>query len=357
LNVKAENLAEVFEVSAEAMTEGALEEAAKEVPKKGLVVLDGSHRSVDVLNALVTLWKASPREVSVYLGERTSAPVARRLLNYGYMVVQERPSVELGVADGVLVKGIPGAAAEDVLVVGEACFDPAYGFRGSATALCEAFGLAGDAIKRWDGVPASGLDAAPAWFAARVAEEMGNPLCVEYIRGKGGISAAFSGAPAEAHASAVKFLNERRSFAARKAKLLVVSPGGSEFDSTLHDSFMALGNCADVMEEDAEVLLLAEAAAGLGSNALRAYVDTGAKPEGLGHLSGYEDLMFMKWIKGRARVHVVSTLPRTIVEKKLGFGCHASAKQAFEEVESRHGWRLKATVVKDACLIRLRTSQ
>jgi hypothetical protein len=44
------------------------------------------------------------------------------------------------------------------------------------------------------------------------------------------------------------------------------------------------------------------------------------------------------------------------VEKRLGLLPHASAKNAFEDIEARHGWKLKATMVKDASLTSLRAA-
>jgi hypothetical protein len=356
INAKAENLGEVFEAPGRSLAEESLQDALKAVPRKSFAILDGSNVAVDLLNRLAALWQASPKDIFVHGGGRWSPSARKRLAHYGYSVSADKPSVELGVVDGVLVRSLP-RFKEDSLVLAEASFDPVYGTRGAAAAMGEALGLGVEAVKRWKGEPAAATETDPAWFAGRLAEELGNPSCLEYVRAKRGISSINVGPSSEAHSKSVQQLNESRLLSAARSRLLVVSPGGADADSTLHSSLMALCNQAAAVGDDAEVVLVAEALEGLGSEALRALCDMNIRPESLVHVDGYEDIALLKWLKSNLKLHIISTLPQTLVEKRLGLLPHASAKNAFEDIESRHGWKLKATMIKDGSLTSLRAAQ
>ncbi len=240
------------------------------------------------------------------------------------------------------------------MVLAEASLDPMYGVRGAASALVDALGLGVEATGRWKGEPAPAADTDAGWFAGRVAEELGNPFCVEYLRSKKGIAELNAGSYSEVHPKSASFLSQTRVFPAAKSRLLVVSPGGGDADSTLHSSLLGLCDQAAAVGDEAEVVLVAEMLEGLGSKALRTLCDLTVRPESLSHVDGYEDIVMLKWLKANLKLHVVSTLPRTIVEKRLGLSAPPAAKNAFEEIEARHGWKLKATMVKDASLTSVR---
>jgi len=354
INAKAENLGEVVEAPAQGLAEEAVQEKLGAIPKREYVVMDGSNYSIDLLNRLLSVWHTDPKDVKVHVGGRWSPSARKRLTHFGYSLTEERPSVELGVVDGVLVRTLAGLRGGGPMVIAEAAFDPIYGVRGGASAIVEALGLGMEAIGRWKGEPAPAADTDPGWFAGRVTEEAGNPFCLEYVRSRRGFAELSSGAYPEAHAKSVGLLTRTRVFSAAKSRLMVVSPGGGDADSTLHLSLTALCNQAAAVGEEAEAILVAEAMEGLGSPALRAFCDMTVRPESLSHVEGYEDMIILKWLRSRLKLHLVSTLPRTIVEKRLGLSAPSSAKNAFEEVEARHGWKLKATMVKDASLTVLR---
>jgi len=357
LNVKAENLGSVVEAPTDAMSEQAMQDLVQGIPKKSFVLTDGTNSSLDVLNRLVSSWQVAPKDVVVFTGERATGAALKRLAHFGYTIASDRPSADLGVVDGVLVRALPRMQDDDSLLICEARIDPVYGFRGAPSALTEALGLGPEAVKRWRGEPSPCQDTDPGWFAGRVAEEVKCPHVLEYVRSNGGMEDAFVGDFAQAHGQAVKLLTEKRQVDAGKSRLLVISPGGEGFDLTLHSSLAALGNYGEALGEDPEVVLLAEMAEGLGSAALRVLCDTGVRPESLSHYDGYEDVMLLKWFKSKAKLHVVSTLPRAILERRLGLSSPASLKQAVEDVEMRHGWKLKATIVKGGLLTAPRRAQ
>jgi hypothetical protein len=354
INAKAENLGDVIEAPGEGMVEEAIQGKLKEISRRKSVVLDGSNSSLDLLNRLVAAWQVEPKEVTVFAGGKWGSSARKRAAHYGYAVTEEKPSVELGVVDGVLVRSLPGLQTDHSMVISEAAFDPVYGVRGSASALAEALGLGPEAVRRWKGNPSPAAETDPGWFAGRLTEEVGDPFCLEYVRSKKGLAALFVGPCAEVRRRSTETLNQTRVFSAPRSRLLVVSPGGADADSTLHSSLAALCDQAAVVGEEAEAILVAEAGEGLGSQALRTMCDMNVRPDSLSHLSGYEDILMLKWLKSKLKLHVVSTLPRTIVERRLGLLAPASVKNAFEDIEARHGWKLKATVVKDASLTLLR---
>jgi hypothetical protein len=357
INAKAENLGEVLEAPGQALVEESLQEMLKAVPRKSFVVLDGSNMAVDLLNRLAALWQVPPKDISVYGGGRWSPSAKKRLAHYGYSVSADKPTVELGVVDGVLIRSLPRLRQDDSLVLAEASFDPIYGARGAAAVMGEALGLGAEAVKRWKGEPAAASQTDPGWFAGRLAEELGNPSCLEYIRSKRGFAVINVGSCSDVHSTSVQQLRVSRLLSAAKSRLLVVSPGGGDADSTLHSSLLALCNQAAAVGDDAEVMLVAEAMEGLGSEALRSLCDMNVRPESLVHVDGYEDVIMLKWLKSNMKLHLISTLPRTLVERRLGLLPQASAKGAFEDIESRHGWKLKATMIKDGLMTSLRAAQ
>jgi hypothetical protein len=356
INAKAENLGDVVEAPPHVLGDQAVLEQIKGLPRKGFVLLDGSNSSVDVLNLVASVWQAPPKEVTVSGRGPWSPGVLKRLERFGYSVSVEAPEAELGVVDGVLVRSLAKLRPDDSLVISEGAFDPVFGFRGAPVAVTRALGLGVEAVRRWKGEPASGKDTDPGWFAGRVASEVGDVLSLEYVRGRKGLAALNLGSCSEAHSRSAKFLGDNDMFTISKSRFFMVSPGGGEGDPTLHSALLALLNQMEALGEDAEAVLIAEALEGLGSAALRSLCDMDVRQESLSHVEGYEDVLMLKWIKANLKLHMVSTLPRTIVEKRLGLIGHQSAKQAFEEVESRHGGKLKATVVKDASITALKTA-
>ncbi len=108
INAKAENLGEVIEAPAQGLGEEAVQEKLKEVPKKDFVVIDGSNSSIDILNRLTSVWQVDPKEIRVRVGGKWLPSAKKRVTHFGYSLSEEKPSVELGVVDGVLVRSIPG---------------------------------------------------------------------------------------------------------------------------------------------------------------------------------------------------------------------------------------------------------
>lgn len=254
--------------------------------------------------------------------------------------------VPVSIVDGAQVKVSQTIAKRNLILVSSVGFDPLYGFRGSTTALLEFSDeqLKYEAIKRESElIPRPGKETSAGWFLNRIVEELKEINGIEIVPGKDGFSKIFYGKIDAIHKRAVEELLKNSSKnVEKKIGLAIVSPGEEIKCSNLNSALNSLWNIMYACEEGASIVVLAEALDGLGSEALKKYVYTGFKLEsvlGKAYIEGLESLYYLLQARQKYDLGVVTTLPKTFVEKKLGLKSFQSGNAAIgylvEQAENR----------------------
>jgi hypothetical protein len=216
--------------------------------------------------------------------------------------------------------------------------------------------LAARLLRLEGGVPEALLEELPG-RAARgeelvraLAEEIKGFEVVELVEGASGVQGAFRGNPPEVLAKARELLE--RSNVVRleaRARAIVASSGGHPWDRDMCEGLVALWNLRDAVEQGASIILLCEAAEGLGSRAWEAVLLAGMRPRG--YYRGAEHSLLLRDISSRASITLVSALPEALV-RRLGLSPAPSLSAALR----RLGPRARMHIVPNAGCTVLRAS-
>ncbi len=249
---------------------------------------------------------------------------------------------DLGVVDGQRVLA-PAEAQNGMLVIAEVGFDVLYGYKGPWSVICDTFGLRGEVWKRKEEKVTPGEEDGWSWFAEEVMKST-DAQTVAYIMGANGPSRIYAG-PAEGAGPSLKPHLMRKEL--RQCRFLIVSAGGRPYDDTLSSTLKAACNHYSVLAKDGELVVLGEAGKGLGSKPLEMLFEGMRVPSS--YIEGMEDLSCIELLKERGNLSLVTALPEAML-KGLDLKAYRSVSKVFEEVESRHGWRMKATVIHHGAL-------
>jgi len=205
--------------------------------------------------------------------------------------------------------------------------DPLYGYSSvGARLLRQEGGVPEGALERLERGPS--LQAAPAEEAARaLAEALQGLEVVEVVEGGAGPLGAFRGGALEAYLQARRLLHEAAFFTVDvRPRMVLASCGGHPWDRDAFEGLAALWNFAGALEQGAQVVLLCEAAEGLGSPAWEEALLSG--PPARGYFKGAEHMALLRWLSGRATVILVSALPEALA-RRLGLRSARSLSDAL----------------------------
>jgi len=237
------------------------------------------------------------------------------------------------IIDGVLVK-IP-ENIEKTVTVCSVRLDPVYGFTGPHSILAQLTDLQDEFLKRKE----ADLANDPSMnFAARILEET-NPSAICYFGGS--TQRVLTGSATEVFKRIQNTFLEK-AVKPKKHKFIVASAGGCPYDDTLSDALISAYNLLPHMDNDCEVILAAECKNGLGDEGLRRLT--------LGLSSSSMATQILGKIKKQAHLSLVSSLPSTIISS-LGISGYTSLSEAFEFIESRNSWKLKAWIPKETATL------
>jgi hypothetical protein len=333
INIRAENLGEVLRPVDKPMTDELINSELQKVEAPDVVLHDGNEGSAKIVEKLNTTWAGMGKVVEL-------VKVGDEDFNL-FRPDSGQNGEELTLVDGSMVKVPASIVKSSVLAVAESRFDPVFGYTGAHVLILKAAGLMHEALKRWDRRLAPGSDADPGWFAMRVASGLPSLKVLSFVEADGGPAFITQGRVEDAFGSTKEYLNTMRRKECAPTRLMLLGCGGGGCDNTLSNSLFVAANHLEVMDENSELILVAECSGGLGSQYLRNMVDGLGPPRG----TGGPDEIILRQLTDKGEVHLVSTLPRSIVERRLRMKAHSSLREAFESIQSRHAWRLKATVV------------
>ncbi|MCP8304785.1 MAG: hypothetical protein H3Z50_04885 [archaeon] len=363
VDIKAENLAEVLKPDIQRLDDGVLYEVLDSVEIEGgsmILLSDITNATLKVLTSLIELQIEKGRSQKDFMitAPKDRLNMVKRALEAKLIDVTSmgEPVEDAGIVDGFRVK-VPRAFFEHRrIIISEVSFDPLFGFGGGPTSLIKAidFRLIAEAFKRrLDDNPKPGLDTNAAWFASRVAEEVGEFLSIEVLNRSGEVSELFLGNMVDVHSKASKKLYESSKRVLHKpARAMLVGLGDPLRSLTLSSSIRSLWNVLGGLDKDGIVALLAECSEGLGSEAFKLYTTDRLKLDEFikrgGYAEGLEDLIYLKTALQTYTVILTSTLPNYYSEIKLGLRTAKKASDALNYILHDLGTRTKLYVIPDA---------
>ncbi|MDD9809658.1 MAG: transcriptional regulator [Thaumarchaeota archaeon] len=335
LDIRAENLGDTVSAGGEAMAPealgerlGALGEAPREVVMLNATAATGA--AVGALRALCESRSAPPPRV---LAERGEMGRARAV------VPGETEVAELEA----------GRDPRGMAFLAEAEVDGLFGTCTVAARLLRRAGgeemRAAYAARDGDS-PLPGPGTPPLEVARAHASSLG-ATAIEVVGGGRGVAEVAVGDPAE---TARVALSAGRALECASAnRSVILCPGNAHSGATLSRALHSLWACARAVPEGGLAVLLAECSGGLGSEALRRFVEGRMTVERTrrppAYMDGMEDLLYLAGARERVAVAIVSTLPG-LYARRLWMSPLDSAKLALEHVLKK-GPRQKVAVVAD----------
>ena len=348
LDIKAENLEKNIDSGGGNLEDAALsEKLASGLDMSGpteLAVLHNTRSTQKVISALHTIC------------EQGSLPFPRIMADKGIL-----GPVRSGLPEGSEASELGDAdlSSPNLVFVGEMELDGLFGFETISTRLVRRFGqenMLTAYAKRRDNLPAPGQPTQSAAEAKRFVDGF-EITGIEILANSKGIVDVSVGHPKDTMGLSRSFEPVAVSDDTGQHRAMIISTGKDASNGTLDASLRSLWNCYAGIRSGGLAVLLAECGTGLGSEALRRFVEGRLGAAGLKnparYVDGMEDLLYLTEIQKTLQVGVVSVLPELYV-KKLGMIPLGGVNHALGHVLKTWGPRQKAVVVSDGARVLLR---
>ncbi|MEM2785797.1 MAG: transcriptional regulator [Candidatus Nitrosotenuis sp.] len=245
----------------------------------------------------------------------------------------------------------------NLVFVGEMEFDGLFGFDTVATKLLRRFGkeqMLSAYEKRTSNMPHSGTKTQ----SLEVAKDFANSFeisAIEIVANQKGVVDLMVGHPSNTISISQTLASFTKTM--EKHRTLLISTGKYTSNDTLAKSLNSLWNCYSVIKDDGLALLLGECKAGVGSEAIRQYIEGRMSTERLQkpakYVEGMEDLLYLTEVQKKLQIGIVSILPEFYI-KKLNMKLFDGVKETLEYVLKHQGARQKISIVPDGARILLR---
>ncbi len=252
-------------------------------------------------------------------------------------------------------EGIEGANP-DLVFVGEMEFDGLFGFDAVSTKLLRRFGKDQMLMayeKRQGNLPIPGKETQSMQTAKSFTDSF-EISAIEIVASPKGIADISVGHPS-------KTLGISKTLATfvqkiDKHRTLLISTGKDSSNYTLGKSLNSIWNCHSAIRDDGLALLLCECKGGIGSEAIRQYIEGRMSTDRLQkpakYVEGMEDLLYLTEIQKKIQIGLVSVLPEFYL-KKLNLIPFDGVKETLDHVLKVQGGRQKVSIVPDGSRILL----
>lgn len=347
MDIKAENLGQNIDSEGKNLGDSELSEkllSGLDLSKPmDLVVLHDSKNTRKVISTLYALCEQKSLPFPKILADR-------RILNL----------VKSGLPEGSTISEFGDANLSDsnLVFTSEIEMDGLFGFETISTRLVRQFGrenMLTAYAKRRGNLPAPGQPTESIAEARKFVDSF-EITGVEVVANSGGIVDISVGHPA-------KTMDASRSFETvavrdtERQKSVIISTGKDASNDTLGRSLSSLWNCHGGVKAGGLAVLLAECGGGLGSDAVRQFIEGRLGADGLKnptrYVDGMEALLYLAEVQKIFQVGLVSVLPDLYV-KKLDMVPLNGAKYALEHILKTQGPRQKVSVVSDGARVLLR---
>lgn len=252
-------------------------------------------------------------------------------------------------------EGMEGANP-DLVFVSEMEFDGLFGFETVCTRLLRRFGkdqMLTAYEKRQGNLPNPGQQTQSIQHAKDFANSF-DISSIEIVAHGGGISDISIGHPSNTMSICKTLGSFSKSI--EKHRTLLISTGKDASNDTLGRSLGSLWNCYRALRDEGLAVLLGECKAGVGSEAIRQFIEGRMSVERLQkpakYVDGMEDLLYLSEIQKKIRVGLVSILPELYL-KKLNIVSFDGVNETLEYILKSQGARQKISIVPDGARILL----
>lgn len=339
LDIKSENLGTVFETDTNPILEEKLDEILSDVSGT-LVILQNTPSVLQLISHIHSMC------------ERISSPFPT-ILSDKYMI----PSLKEGLPEGCRVDSFQGTDSPDtnMVFVSEIMPDGLFGYESTCTRLLRQFGedvMLKAYNKRVADTPSPNHNTSSYQIAQKFADKF-EIQSIDILGGRGGIENLHVGHPAS---SEIRHLASHRIQQGTHTFSTVVGSVGDAFaGSTLSRSLSSLWNVWLALRSGGRAVLLAECGMGLGSEALRQYIEGRLTSDHLRHpsqyVSGMEELLFLESINDKIDITLVSALPQ-MYESPLKMNFARMSQHVINDIVKNNP-RHKITIIPDASRISL----
>jgi hypothetical protein len=244
----------------------------------------------------------------------------------------------------------------NLIFVGEMEFDGLFGFDTVSTKLLRRFGkdqMLSAYEKRQGNLPNPGKDI-PAIDVAKGFANTFDISAIEIVANQKGIADIAIGHPSNTAMISKTMATFAKSI--EKHRTLLISTGKDASNDTLGKSLNSLWNCYSAIRDEGLAILLGECRAGIGSEAIRQYIEGRMSIERLQkpakYVDGMEDLLYLSEIQKKIQIGIVSVLPEFYI-KKLNIILFDGVKETLEYVLKHQGARQKVSIIPDGARILL----
>jgi hypothetical protein len=345
LNIKAENLDQEIKIDAQTLDGTVISErlASLELAKPlTLAVLNYTAAVSKILDAIFT--KCAEQTLP-----RPKIFADKNIMN----VIKARVPPESQV---LAFEGMENVDP-NLVFVGEMEFDGLFGFDTAATKLLRRFGkdqMLSAYEKRTSNLPNPGAQTQ----SLEVAKSFANSFeisAIEIVANQKGIVDLAIGHPSNTLSISDTLASFTKTI--EKHRTLLISTGKDSSNDTLAKSLNSLWNCYSAIKDDGLALLLGECKGGIGSEAIRQYIEGRMSIERLQkpakYVDGMEDLLHLTEVQKKLQIGIVSVLPE-FYTKKLNMKLFDGVKETLEYVLKHQGARQKISIVPDGARILLR---
>lgn len=242
---------------------------------------------------------------------------------------------------------------QKVILISNTRFDPLFGFSGSPTALIRNFEqhkMVEAYNSRNSNLPTPAVKGPPLDVALSTTRDK-RPECIEIIGSPLGVSNIYCGSIVEAFDKATSELYSRSILEGMPSNSAVISPCGIDTHHTLSNSLDSLWNCLNMIKRGGSAILLAESRGGLGSVALKMYlegkINLNYSLQNESYIDGLEHLLYLQELQSQYDLGILSTLPRYYL-MKLSFHSYRSTKDILERLNAKFGKNQRVLVISDA---------
>ncbi|NDB46211.1 MAG: transcriptional regulator [Nitrososphaeria archaeon] len=244
----------------------------------------------------------------------------------------------------------------NLVFVGEMEFDGLFGFDTISTRLLRRFGkdqMLTAYEKRQGNLPNSGKETQSIEVAKSFASTF-EISAIELVANHKGIADISIGHPSNTISISKTMTGFTKSI--EKHRTLLISTGKDASNDTLGRSLGSLWNCFSAIRDEGLAILLGECRAGIGSEAIRQFIEGRMSVERLQkpakYVDGMEDLLYLSEIQKKLQIGLVSVLPE-FYTKKLSMISFDGVKETLEYVLKHQGARQKVSIVPDGARILL----
>lgn len=244
----------------------------------------------------------------------------------------------------------------NLVFVNEMEFDGLFGFDTVSTWLLRKFGkdlMLSAYEKKAGNLPNPGIQNAPLNIAKNFANSF-EISAIEIVATQKGISDIAIGHPSET----ILISKTMESFTKKveKHRTMLISTGRYASNETLSKSLGSLWNCYTVIKDGGLAILLGECSGGIGSEAVKQYIEGRMNLERLQqpakYIDGMEDLLYLSELQKKMQIGLVSVLPE-LYTKKLGIKLFDGVGETLEYILKHQGARQKISIVPDGARILL----